>query len=178
MWLYTGAAALRPEHNSSTVVIVVVFFLLLLLCLVGAGKPTLKVHTATSIHRLLLIQGWVVEAAGYSRPPLPKKCFSASPGGSRGVPRPDEIHRPSEFWVCPGVSSQLDVTGTPPKGLAPFDAKEQQLDSELPWMTKLLTLSLWLSPATLRRESHFGHLYPRSCSFGQHPQLVTVANCV
>ncbi len=30
------------------------------------------------------------------------------------VPRPDEIYNPSsKFWVCPGVSSQLDVLGKP-----------------------------------------------------------------
>ena len=37
-------------------------------------------------------------------------AFPASPGGSQGVPRPDEIYSPSsELWVCPGVSSQLGV---------------------------------------------------------------------
>ncbi len=52
----------------------------------------------------------------------------------------------SVFWVYPGVSYQFDVPGKPPKEgtqedpdqmpeppqLAPFDVKEQRLDSELP----------------------------------------------
>jgi len=64
------------------------------------------------------------------------------PGGSRGVPRPDEIYNPSSgFWVCPGVSSQLDVPGKPLRGgaggpeppqLTPFDAEEKRLDFEFP----------------------------------------------
>lgn len=32
----------------------------------------------------------------------PRQCFPAPPGGSRGVPRPDEIYNPSsELWVYP-----------------------------------------------------------------------------
>ena len=73
-----------------------------------------------SIHRPPLIRGRVVGAvgqAGFSRPPSPQPHSPAPPGGSRGIPRPEEIYNPSSgFWVCLGVSSQSDVSGKPPKG--------------------------------------------------------------
>lgn len=55
-------------------------------------------------------------SAGVSRCASNQRCFPASPGGSRGVPRPpprtDEVCNPSrEFWLNPGDSSTLDVPG-------------------------------------------------------------------
>ena len=80
-------------------------------------------RTFLSIHPSIfvpLIRGRVAEAvgpAGLSRPPSPQQRSPAPPGGSQGVPRPEEIYNLSSgFWVCLGVSSQSDVPGKPPKG--------------------------------------------------------------
>lgn len=97
---------------------VYIFFFRNVLTNVSKSWPTFSpVSIHPSIHGLLLIQSQVAVAAGsvgYSRLPFPKQRFPASPQGSWGGPRPDEIYYPSNgFWVCPWVSSKLDM---PPKG--------------------------------------------------------------
>lgn len=45
--------------------------------------------------------------------PSPEQHVPAPPGGSKGIPRPDEIYNPSsEFWVF----SQSVIPRKPPKG--------------------------------------------------------------
>lgn len=84
------------------------------------GSFTKRKLFQSSIHLRLLFMGWVTLAAGsegYSGSPSPSQHFPAPPGGSGGVPRPDEIYNPSSgFWVCPRVSSQLAVPRKHPKG--------------------------------------------------------------
>ena len=85
---------------------------------------------------------------GYSRYPSPQELSPALPGGSWGIPRPDEIcciiHL-GGFWVCHKIYSQLvmlvNLQGEAlrrhphkmpePPQLAPFNAKEERLYPQL-----------------------------------------------
>ena len=61
-----------------------------------------------------------------------------------------------------------------PPQLIPFDAEEQRLYSELPpdvWAPHLISNA---EPSHPLEETHFGCLYPRSCSFSHYPQLMTI----
>ncbi len=51
-----------------------------------------------------------------------------------------------------------------PSQLAAFEGDGAAAQLQAPsWMSEILTLSLWLSPAT--EETHFSHLHPQSHSF-------------
>ncbi|KAK0151754.1 hypothetical protein N1851_006880 [Merluccius polli] len=124
---------------------------------------TLPVNTVASVdHRVqdLRLKWTPSGLIRYTGP----QCFPLPPGGPRGVPRPAGICNPSsQFWVYPVVSYQLDVPGKPPRGgilircpnhlnwlLSTPRSSGSTLSSLR--MSELLTLSLRLSPATLRRK--------------------------
>lgn len=55
--------------------------------------------------------------AGFSICLCAQQRFPALPGGSWGIPKPDEICNPSSvFWVCPGFPSHSVVPEKPPEG--------------------------------------------------------------
>lgn len=103
----------------------------------------------------------------------------AAPSNSWGVPTsfPGQMGRVilSEYWVHPGVLSQLDMSENPIKevswvaswssarttSIGVFCLEKRQLSS------KLVTLSLRLSPGSLQRK-HFSCLYPQAYSFSHN----------
>lgn len=102
--------------------------------------------------------------AGRSRRLSYQQHISAPPGVSLGVCAPNELYSPSsEHWVCPGISCQLDLSGTPPKGgvlirclnhLSYLRSMGRSSGSPLSSLrsSELLTLSLTLTPATMWRK--------------------------
>ena len=65
--------------------------------------------------QFVLIRGWAGRRLReYSRLLIPQQHVPAPPGGSWGVPRPDQVYNPSSrFWVCP-VNLQREATGRRP----------------------------------------------------------------
>ncbi|KAK0144409.1 hypothetical protein N1851_017229 [Merluccius polli] len=72
------------------------------------------------------------------------------------------------------VSYQLDVPRKPPRGGAPFDAKEQRLYSELPPDVRAPHPISKAEPSHPMEETNFGRLYSRFRSFGHCPKLMTI----
>lgn len=124
-------------------------------------------YSSSSTHFQPLIRSQVSVVAGSVECPSHQPHSPASPGGSQGVPRVDEIHNLcSMFWVCPVGSSQLDVPGKTSSGrcprwhpdkmpeppqLIPFDVKQQQ---QLWSCSKSLTLFYIDSVTDLHKRMH------------------------
>jgi len=102
-----------------------------------------------------------------------------------GDPRPDEIYNPSSgFWVCPGVSSQPDLSRKGkgsgrilircPKHLRLLLSMRRSSGSTPISLRMSELLNLSPQPIHPAEETHCGRLYPQSRSFSHYPKLVTI----
>lgn len=87
-------------------------------------------------------------------------------------------HRSSPSWVCQRTSKRRRPGTIHTRCLSHFSwllSTQRSSGSTIRslQMPKLLTVSPRLSPATLQRETHFGHLYSQPYSFGYYWDLMT-----
>ena len=100
---------------------------------------------------------------GYVIPPVSSRSTSWSPTS----------------WMCPenlqGEAPRRHPDQMPePPQLAPFDAKEQRLYSELPPDVRAPHPISKAEPSHPTEETNFGRLYLQSRSFGHYPKLMTI----
>ena len=130
---------------------------------------------------------WKQAKQGVPDVPLPGKDFQHPPEGFWGVPRPNETCNPSsEFWVCPGVSSQLVLPRITPKGGAQEASLSDTRTASAGSFRHKGAAALLRAPSGCTGSSrylsgraqppyngNFGCFYLQSHSFSHHPQLMT-----
>ena len=109
-----------------------------------------------------LIYKWALSRVFWM--PFCPATLSSSSWGSRSVPSPDEVcNLSSEFWVCPGVYSQLFVPG---KGIWSNSWCSPTILSKKAWSTDIIRwhwelLPVWQLDVKMPNANLNRHLLPR-----------------